>query len=424
MSDIFEPFKAGNIYKMRHGNVWATLVMNDQLFGEYEHGALTQVRNSMELPGIERVSVMPDSHVGYGCAIGTTLESSTHLYPDTVGVDPACSVGMSEISFDSSYLSERDKRNIIADVSRVIGVGNQLRDTGTTFSFMKKVVDGMARPEGAWVNAYEPLWKERSTDAYKNFIELLRDTVTDNMLKQFNTIGSGNHFLAIEKDDTGQHYIVTHFGSRGIGNKLARWFDAAIKKEILAWGGSLSNDLIHVPAYTPLGQLYYTFNRAMLELATYNHHLVHETVAEAMGERIRNFSHIPHNFIEYHNGKYVGRKGTIPAYDNNSISMVVLGNMKDGSAVFSPGGMSYGDSIPHGAGRTMSRGAAKKALDQGAVNLELEEAGVVGNFTDVPIDESAGAYKNFDEIVKVVQETEIGVLKFRTRPVLVWKDGS
>ncbi|MFA5626159.1 MAG: RtcB family protein [Thiohalomonadaceae bacterium] len=423
MSDIFEPFKAGNIYKMRHGNVWATLVMNDQLFGEYEYGALTQVRASMELPGIEKVSVMPDSHFGYGVAIGTTLESSTHLYPDTVGVDPACSVGMSEININVDSLSEKEKREAIRQVSEAVGVGNQLRDTGMTSAKFQEIVDGYLRPEGAWVNSYEPLWKERDTPHYKEFKKLMTYNLTENMLKQFNTIGGGNHFLSIEKNDIGQNFVASHFGSRGLGNKLARVFDATIKKEISSWGGRLANDLIYVPAESALGQVYYTFNRAMLEIATYNHYMVHEAVARVFHQGVNEFSHIPHNFIEYRNGKYIGRKGTIPAYDNNGIPMVVLGNMKDGSAIFTPGNVSYGDSVPHGAGRTMSRGNAKKILDQDVVNLELEEAGIMGNFEDVPIDESSGAYKNFDEVVKVIEDTGIGVLKFRTKPVLVWKDG-
>lgn len=422
--DKFEAFKSEGVYKLRHGNKWATIVMGDQLFGEYEYGALEQVRNSMELPGIEKVSIMPDSHFGYGVAIGTTLESSTHLYPDTVGVDPACSVGLSELGYvHMSRMEESFKKNTIKEVSERIGVGNQLRDTGMDFNTMKKIVDGRLRPEGAWVNSYEPLWKERASSHYKKFMKLLEDTTTENMLKQFNTIGGGNHVLAIEEDELGNNYIVTHFGSRGLGNKLARWFDVAIKKELISWGGELKNDLIYVPAESDLGQLYYTFNRAMLEISTYNHWMVHNAVAGIWSRYAVGFSHIPHNFIEFRNGKYVGRKGTIPAYDNNGIPMVVLGNMKDGSAIFKPGKKSYGDSIPHGAGRTMSRGSARKALDQKTVNSELKDAGVMGNFTDVPIDEASGAYKNFDAIVETVQTTEIGELLFRTKPVLVWKDG-
>lgn len=420
---IFEPFRTGNVFKMRHGNVWATIVMDEQLFYEAEHSAIGQLRNTMELPGVEGVTALPGMHYGYGVPIEVTLSSSTHLFPDTVGVDPSCSVGISKVNLDLSEFSKPQKRELLSKLEQEIGVGNQLMDTGMTMVSFKKIIEGSMRPDRAWINSSEPLWKQRQSSTYKKLISLIESKMTANMLKQINTIGGGNHHFSIDQNEKGETMIISHFGSRGLGAELAKWFDYAIKNEIEKWGGSAPNNLLYVPAESDLGQLYYYFNIAMAEYATYNHFSCHRTAAKVMGVELQDFGHVPHNFIEFKDGKYVGRKGTIPAYDNQGIPLVVLGNMTHGNAVFSPGENShkYGESISHGAGRVHSRSQAKKLLDQKKMDSEFEEAGVIGNFRNVPIDEAHDAYKDFDRIVSTLVDTGAGVLEYRTKPIMVLK---
>lgn len=404
----FAPFKAGPGYRMRHGNVWASLLMTETLMDSYELGALEQLRRTMELPGVSRVTVMPDSHVGYGVPIGASVASATHLYPDTVGVDPACSVGVSRLAPEQVFGREAE---LLRDLTRLVGVGNDVREEKPLDTLMA-ALNGELRPAtGAWVNATAP----EPLDARLEGI--IRSTVTSRMLSQFMTIGGGNHFLAVEVDEDNTPWLVTHFGTRGLGAALSHVFAAMIEEELKRWNSNVPEGLLFIPADSVVGQLYYRFNLAMLELATYSHHLIHSTVSQSSTPD--GFGHVPHNYIEYVGGEYIGRKGVIPNYDNNGIPLVVLGNMSDGSAFYAPG-KGY-DSIAHGAGRRFSRGEANRRMEQSEVDAEFNAAGILGNFNQVPIDESKGAYKPFDEVLQALEPA--ATLIRRTRPVMVLKGG-
>jgi tRNA-splicing ligase RtcB (3'-phosphate/5'-hydroxy nucleic acid ligase) len=417
---IFEPFKTGNVYKMRHGKVWATFLMSDQLFYSLEHDALTQIRNTMELPGVKSLTITPDAHTGYGFAIGSVVESETHLYPDVVGPDPACSVALSKLGRDNmSKWSGR--RDLLEKMGERIGVGRGLSDWKISMETFKLIIRGEMRPAKSWINSYPALWQESSTEEYKSLVKLLESKMTDAMLHQVATIGGGNHFVEIQEAENGENYLMTHFGSRGIGAAMAKWFDEAIAEELKKWNGTPMNGLLFVPADSLIGRMYYMFQLAMLEWASYNHHVIHQIVFEEIGGEY--LGHIPHNFIEKRNGKYVGRKGATPAYEFDGIPLLIPGSMATGSYVLRPGVKSekLGESVSHGAGRVLSRGKAKEQLDQELVNMEFEDAGVIGNFENVPLDESHGAYKDVDEVIQSLVDAEVAEVEMRLRPVMVLK---
>lgn len=422
---IFEPFRTGNVFKMRHGNVWATFLMSEQLFYQTEHSAIEQLRNSMELPGVEKITITPDMHTGYGFPIGSVVESSTHLYPDVVGPDPACSVSLSSLGI--SHLSQAEnKGELLNKLSKVIGVGNSSDGTRMTMKDFKLVIRGEFRKPKTWVKSYEPLWQQQASAPFKRLMGLLDRKMSERMLTQLGTIGGGNHFLEICEDEDGNNYVLSHFGSRGIGASIAKWFDGAIAEELKKWNGTPKNGLLFVPVDSELGQMYYMFQLAMLEWATYNHVFVHEAVYKALSnERINPefLGHVPHNFIELRNGKYIGRKGATPAYDNDSIPLLVPGSMSTGSYVLRPGenSLELGESVAHGAGRVLSRGKAKSQLVQADVNKSFLASGVVGNFRDVPMDESEFAYKNVDEVVSSLVDAQVATIETRLKPVMVLK---
>lgn len=161
----------------------------------------------------------------------------------------------------------------------------------------------------------------------------------------------------------------------------------------------------------------------MLEWTTFNHRVIHEAVSRVVSDSPEFLGHVPHNFIELRNGKYVGRKGATPAYDNDGIPLLIPGSMATGSYIMRPGEAApkLGESVSHGAGRVLSRGAAKKALDQSTVNSEFEALGVVGNFTDVPLDESHGAYKDVDEVINSLVQANVATVELRLKPVVALK---
>lgn len=424
----FEPFKAGKVFKMRHGNVWATFLMSDQLFYSMEHSALEQIRNSMELPGVKSLTITPDAHTGYGFAIGSVVESETHLYPDVVGPDPACSVALSSLGhLGLSNYSRENKAKLLEEIQKYVSVHHgqvEKQHRALTMKEFKDIIRGELRDTKSWVNTMEPLWKEQGKDVYKKLISMLEKTMNQKMLAQVGSIGGGNHFLEVQEDSEGNNYLMSHFGSRGIGAAGAKWFDGAIAEELKKWNAIVPKDgLTFVPADSELGKLYFMFQQAMLEWTTYNHRVIHEAVSRVLSDSPEFLGHIPHNFIELRNNKYVGRKGATPAYDNDGIPLLIPGSMATGSYIMRPGEAApkLGESVSHGAGRVLSRGAAKKALDQSTVNSEFEALGVVGNFNDVPLDESHGAYKDVDEVIQSLVDSEVAKVEKRLTPVMVLK---
>jgi len=426
--ETYEPFKAGNTYKMRHGNVWATFLVSDQIMYSSEHDALKQIRNSMELPGVKKLTITPDFHVGYGFAIGSVVESETHLFPDVVGPDPACSVALSSLGpLGLSTLPTEKKRKVLEEIQTYVSVHHgRVRNQHATLTmkFFKEIIRGEFRGPKSWVNSMEPLWKFQNDSTYKKLIWLLERIMTPKMLEQIGSIGGGNHFLELQEDSDGNNYLMTHFGSRGIGAAGAKWFDGAIAEELKKWNAVVPNDgLTFIPADSELGQLYFMFQQAMLDWTTYNHRDIHYAVSRLLSDSYEFLGHIPHNFIELRNGKYIGRKGATPAYDNDGIPLLIPGSMATGSYIMRPGpeAPKLGESVAHGAGRVLSRGAAKKILDQATINSEFEAIGMVGNFTDVPLDESHGAYKDVDEVIQSLVDAGVATVEKRLTPVLVVK---
>ena len=420
----FEPFKTGNTFKLRHGNVWSTFLMSDQIFYTVEHSAMEQLRASMELPGLKNVTVTPDFHTGYGVPIGSTLVSETHIYPDVVGPDPACSVALSKIK----GLDIDDKASIIAAISKRVGVGNASDGTRITAETFKHIIRGELRQKRTWVNNTTPLWQEQGKPEYKELIRLFDHFLTERMLSQLGTIGGGNHFLEIQTDSE-NFYLMSHFGSRGVGAKLAAYFDEAITEELKKWGVKVNKgDLLYIPADSFLGRVYYLFQIAMLEWATYNHvytHAIVESVLDDLqdGVSIEFLGHVPHNFIEFRNGAYVGRKGATPAYEFDNIPLLIPGSMSTASYVLRPGAEAHklGESVAHGSGRVLTRGEAKRTSAQEAANTAFTNAGVLGNFTDVPLDECQDAYKDVDAVIQSLVDCGAAVVERRLTPAIVLK---
>ncbi len=251
------------------------------------------------------------------------------------------------------------------------------------------------------------------------------------MLRQIGSIGGGNHFLEVQIGEDGNLYVMAHFGSRGLGAAGAQYFFKRIREDLQAKTGRVwsEDELLYVSAAEPLGRLYLMFQEAMLEYATFNHLKVQEAATTVLCKHLgladaaEFLGHIPHNFVEYKDGKYWQRKGATPAYDNDGIPLLIPGSMVTSSYVLAPGpnAAKYGESVPHGAGRVLPRAEAKHRLDQVAMDQEFAERGVMGSFRHVPLDESSAAYKDVDAVIDAVVKPGIARIVNRLRPVLVLK---
>lgn len=410
-----EIFKTGDVYKLNHKGVWATFLLNDELMSSLEGEAVSQLRGVMEMPGVDRVYLSPDMHVGFGFPIGTTLYSKTHIYPDVVGPDPACSVALSYVDYDLTDTDKPTKRHLLNKVENRVAI--ERLDTGFTMKEFMSVLRGENRPEKAWIT-HDPL------DGDDPVFPLIEQLTNERMLKHRSTIGGGNHFLEFGESSNGHTYILSHFGSRGLGAAGARYFEERLMNEMNAWGLNVNKrSLKWMPADSEIGRLYMSFQRAMLEFSAYNHHYIHMKMEEVFDSKVTFQGHIPHNFIEERNGYFVGRKGATPAYDYNGLPLLIPGSMSTGSYVLSPGPEAHrlGETVAHGAGRVLGRRAAKEALVQEDVDREFNEAGLMGNFRNVPIDESAGAYKDIEAVIASLVDTGAAVVQDRLNPQLVVK---
>lgn len=426
---------ADGVRSAHHGDVEVTLLLTPPLLDAMEDSAWEQLEASLDLPGLERVIVTPDVHTGYAVPIGFTAVSSSHLYPDTVGPDPACSVSLSRVpnpGFEG--LDRRTRRAILDDLERAVVVNVRHRHGSLAppmpFETLMAILHGRRRHAKTWVAAHPRLAELASSDRLAAFEKLMRELDSARLRQQIRTIGGGNHFLEVQVGDDGELYVMAHFGSRGLGATGARWFEERIRADVHARAGRFggASDLLHVPAEDPLGQLYYLFQQAMLEYATYNHLQVQEAACEVLSRHLgvgpgTFLGHIPHNFIERRHGRWWQRKGATPAYDNDGIPLLIPGSMSTTSYVLAPGPNAerLGASVPHGAGRVLSRGAAKRALDQEAADAAFEARGVMANFRHVPLDESAAAYKDVGEVIRAVGVSGVAEVIRTLRPVLVLK---
>ena len=427
------------IYKLKRNGLTVTMLLTQTLFEALEPSALEQLEHALHLPGLERVIITPDVHPGYAVPIGFTAVSKTHLYPDTVGPDPACSVSLSCLDYSGfNGLDKPSRRALINAFEETISVTKRRRKDRVTrqhssikFDELWAIVTGERRSAKTWVAQHKPLklWDAQLLSAFGSLFEQL---VSKSHLGQLGSIGGGNHFLEVQQGDDQKLYVMAHFGSRGLGARGAEYFFKQIRQEMSqALGREVAgNELLYVRADSRLGQLYFMFQEAMLEYATYNHRVVQTAATEILCEHLglsesaaEFLGHIPHNFIELKEGAYWQRKGTTPAYNNDGIPLLIPGSMATASYVLAPGpnAATYGESVPHGAGRVLSRKVAKETLEQDNLDREFDARGVMGSFRHVPLDESSAAYKDVDEVIKAVVQSGVAVVINRLRPVLVLK---
>ena len=426
---------AEGVHRFEADGVEVTLLLTEALLDAMEDSAWAQLEAALKLPGLDRAIVTPDVHTGYAVPIGFTGVSRSHLYPDTVGPDPACSVSLSRLHDPGlEELDKRARRAILDALERDIVVDVKHRKGSPpppiSIEELLRIVHGRLRSEGTWVNAHPTVDEIGPSDRVAALDELIEELADAKRRQQIRTIGGGNHFLEVQVGEDGHLYVMAHFGSRGLGAMGARWFEERIRAEIVHRTPvpGLSPEFLFAPADHPLGRLYELFQQAMLEYATYNHVQVQEVARDVLSRHLgvgpgELVGHIPHNFIERKDGSYWQRKGATPAYDNRGIPLLIPGSMATTSYLLRPGPNAerYGASVPHGAGRVLSRGAAKRQLDQRELDDAFEARGVMANFRHVPLDESSRAYKDVDEVIRAVTVSGVAEVEQRLRPVLVLK---
>jgi tRNA-splicing ligase RtcB (3'-phosphate/5'-hydroxy nucleic acid ligase) len=375
---------------------------------DIDQATLDQMDNACRLPITVAAAQMPDGHVGYGLPIGGVLATRDTVIPYGVGVDIACRMKLSIIDEKSSYLSgwkDRLKKALKAETA--FGIGAEFRKGDKR---QHDVID-----DAAWEELPRPLKQLR-----------------DKAWSQLGTSGSGNHFvewgeLVLDKPELGLpagKYIalLSHSGSRGFGANVAKHFtDIAMDVTKLP---KPMRHLAWLPLASQAGRDYWNAMELAGKYAAANHDLIHRHVLRAAGFEAAVQVENHHNFawLEEHNGEnvVVHRKGATPA--GKGVLGVIPGSMGDpGFVVRGKGEASSLHSAAHGAGRRMSRKAAKESITRSEIKKYLADRGV--ELISAGVDEAPMAYKNIHEVMRAQSDLVEPVATFFPKIVLMAEDG-
>lgn len=347
-----------------------------------------------------KIRIMPDVHAGMGCTIGTTMTISDKVVPGMVGVDIGCgmeTVRLAEREIDFDKLDQVIRSNIPS--------GRDIRDTEHTLNDQIDL----------------------------NSLFCVNHVKLERARRSIGTLGGGNHFIEVDRNEVGELFLVVHSGSRHLGNEVAKHYqnegfnalcgsarfqlDAKIKelkeqgrsKEIEKTIKKLKKErAIATPVPKQLAYVegvlfdqYIHDMKIVQRFAVLNRKAMTDVIMSEMGlTKVEEFTTI-HNYIDTDN--MILRKGAVSAQQGEKLLIPI--NMRDGSLIcIGKGNEDWNCSAPHGAGRLFSR---KDAFEK----LSLEEYGreMEGIFTTCvsrkTLDEAPMAYKSMDEIVDQIEPT-------------------
>jgi tRNA-splicing ligase RtcB (3'-phosphate/5'-hydroxy nucleic acid ligase) len=364
-----------------------------------EDAAKRQLANAARLPIVfKHIAAMPDVHLGIGATVGSVIPTLRAIIPAAVGVDIGCGMMACKTTLAAEDLPD-NLGPLRAAIERAVPHG---RAPG-------------ARDPGAWQKtpgAVDTAWAQLEPQ----FTELCRDypkLAKTNHHNHLGTLGSGNHFIEVCLDEQGAVWFMLHSGSRGVGNAIGTMFIELARQDAMRQQANLPDrDL----AYFEEGSRYFgDYVRAVgwaQKFARLNREVMMKRVIEAAKTVIRkNFqSHIEavnchHNYVqqERHFGEdvYVTRKGAVSARQGEL--GIIPGSMGARSYIVRGKGHAQSfHSCSHGAGRTMSRGEAKRRFTLAEHRAATE--GVECRKDKDVIDETPAAYKDIDAVMAAQQD--------------------
>ena len=364
-----------------------------------------------------RIRIMPDVHAGKGCTIGTTMTVTDRAAPSLVGVDIGCGmevVKLAEKEIDFECLDRVIRRSVPA--------GTNVRKT------LHPLASLIDLNELRCINAVD---KERA-------------------LLSLGTLGGGNHFIEVDRDEEGSLYLVVHSGSRALGGQTAQhyhrlgWqtmnrvsdesrrelierFKAEGRTQEIENGLRELEESFAVPSDIPKKYAYvegqnladYLHDMKIVQhFAALNREVMTRMIFEGMGiTEIDRFTTV-HNYIDTEHR--ILRKGSVSAQKGERLLIPI--NMRDGALIcIGKGNEEWNCSAPHGAGRILSRTAAQESLSLEEFRLQMQ-----GVYTTCvaqsTLDESPMAYKGLDAILSQIGPTAEVVKQIR--PVYNVKAGT
>lgn len=378
----------------------------------FEPAAMQQLRNVASLPFIHKhVAGMPDVHWGMGATVGSVIATKGAIVPAAVGVDIGCGMMAVRTTARADQLPD-NLHAMRTAIEAAVPHG--------------RTDNGGANDRGAWGDPpAENLAAWAGIEAgYQEIVAKHPKAKAFNSVRHLGSLGTGNHFIEVCLDEADQVWVMLHSGSRGVGNRFGSYFIELAKQDMRKWFINLPDaDLAYFPEGTDHFADYWQAVSWAQGFARLNRELMMKAVLRAIAPFMPAFLvteeavNCHHNYVsrEQHFGDsvMVTRKGAVRARRGDL--GIIPGSMGTGSFIVE--GLGNADSFhscSHGAGRKMSRGAAKKAIsmEQHAAAM----AGIEARLDEGVLDESPAAYKEIGAVMAA--QSDLVSIKHRLRQIV------
>jgi RNA-splicing ligase RtcB len=343
-----------------------------------------------------KVRVMPDVHAGVGCTVGFTATCNDYVVPSIIGVDIGCGVnayniGEGNISFDK----------LDCYIRKHIPSGRNINRSTNTM--LEKAYGYVSNNELSFRDFIDKV------SALSKKIRILESKT----MASLGTLGGGNHFIEVDKDESGNRWLLIHSGSRSFGAFVSNYHqslankrthqDSPIKMLTDVAAQEYMEDMV-------IAQLYAKVNRTLMafQIGCEFFKVAHSKLFGV--ESVHNYIDFDYNMI---------RKGAISAQKGEAI--VIPFSMADGAIIGEgKGNPEWNCSAPHGSGRKLSRTQAKEGLsvDEYRKRMKGIWSSCIGSNT---VDESPMAYKPVDDVMEFLEDTVD--VKHRLKPAYNFKAG-
>ncbi|NMB99862.1 MAG: RtcB family protein [Thermoanaerobaculaceae bacterium] len=467
--EVFVPAEVGM-------KVDATLFISDKI--RLEEDALNQLKDACKIPTVKKVLATPDIHIGYGVPIGCVVAAEEVIIPAAVGYDINCGMRVLKTNL---YAGDIETAELAKSIRRDIPLGEGKENIRLTREEFECVLEEGVKGLYKIRRKDHFVWDFLEKEDIKNVLPLIEDCgsmkgdasavsarAKERGQNQLGTLGGGNHFIEIQevvsvKDKKtagewgifeGQMLIMIHSGSRGLGHQIGEDYMSLAKSKNYGEPHP-SRELCYIPLNEKEGEEYVKAMHSGANSAFANRHIMSLLVKKNLlfyypNAEINLLYDVPHNIakLEEHFGKkmWVHRKGATRAFPGKRMVQTIF--EKTGQPVLIPGSMGSFSyllvgknenekslcSTNHGAGRRMSRTQAAgkirhrdgKVLKEGAISDEefrksMEGITLICENKHTIKEEAPQAYKDIDEVIRVVEGANLAAVVAKMRPLAVLK---
>jgi tRNA-splicing ligase RtcB len=352
---------------------------------EVEKDALTQAINLANLPfAFKHVSLMPDTHFGYGMPIGGVFAAKNVIIPNAVGVDIGCGMCAVKTNIETASIERKQLTQIMKGLRELIPLGLKNHKERQDENLMPQDFD------------------------IDNLLIVKRQYLA--ALKQIGTLGGGNHFIEFQRCNNGFLWIMIHSGSRNFGLRVAEYYHKIAKELNELYFSSIDPkiDLAFLPFKTDVAYMYYKEMQYCVAFALANRKLMMNRIQEVVSTVFNNavfdpMINIAHNYAawEEHFGEkvIVHRKGATSA----KVGEIGIIPGSQGTKSYIVEGLGNPESFmssSHGAGRKMGRATAIRELNLEEEKRKLDEQGIIHAIRGKSdLEEAASAYKDISQVM-------------------------